>query len=137
MDEPTSRRDFLNGAIAAWAATVAAGGAVAAGASLWPREEPPSTTRIAKSALQNGRATGSLRGAPFLIVASGSGAFALSLVCTHARCIVRWEDAENRFLCPCHKGTFDAEGRRLSGPPPADLRRLELRDAGDTWEVRG
>jgi cytochrome b6-f complex iron-sulfur subunit len=136
MEEPT-RRDFLNRALAAWAATAAAGGAAAAGISLWPREEPPSTTRVAKSDMKDGRATGSLRGTPFVLVASASGATALSLVCTHARCIVRWEDAEKRFLCPCHKGSFDAEGRVLSGPPPSPLRRLEVRDAGDVWEVTG
>ncbi|MEK7467225.1 MAG: Rieske (2Fe-2S) protein [Planctomycetota bacterium] len=137
MDEPTSRRDFLNRALGAWAATAAVGGAAAAGAALWPREEPPSTTRIPKSAVAGGRAAGSLRGTPFVLVVSGSGAVALSLVCTHARCIVRWEDAEKRFLCPCHKGTFDPEGRRLSGPPPADLRRFTVIDAGDSWEVTG
>jgi len=137
MVESSTRREFLNRALAAWAATMAAGGAAAAGASLWPRDEPPSMARIPKSSLQDGRATSSLRGAPFVLVASGSGAVAFSLVCTHARCIVRWEAADKRFLCPCHKGTFDADGRRLSGPPPADLRRFEVRDAGDSWEVTG
>ncbi len=137
MSEPTTRRDFLNHALAAWAATAAAGGAAAMGASLWPRTEPPATARVPKSSLEAGRAAGSVRGVPFVLLASGSGATALSLVCTHARCIVKWTDAEKRFLCPCHRGAFDADGRVLSGPPPAPLRRLEVRDAGDAWEVTG
>lgn len=137
MDDASSRRDFLATSLKAWAALAAAGGAAAAGVSLWPREEPPGIARVPKSAMKDGLAVGSLHSAPFVLLESPSGVIALSLVCTHARCIVQWAPAEKAFRCPCHKGTFDATGKVLTGPPPAPLRRFEVRDAGDTWEVTG
>lgn len=51
--------------------------------------------------------------------------------CTHLSCAVTPDLANNRFLCPCHKGCFDAStGRPLSGPPRRPLPRitLEVRD---------
>ncbi len=137
MDEQTTRRDFLNHALAAWTAIAAAGGGAAVGASVWPRAEPPATVRVPKTSLEAGRASGSVRGIPFVLTAAPSGATALSLICTHARCIVKWSEPDRRFICPCHRGAFDADGRVVSGPPPAPLRRLDVRDAGDAWEVTG
>jgi cytochrome b6-f complex iron-sulfur subunit len=138
MPEPDpSRRDFLTQALAAWAAVAAGGVAAGAGVSLWPREEPPATVRIPKSALAGGYLRESLRGLPIALMAAPGGPIALSLTCPHARCTVKWEEAEKKFLCPCHAGAFDASGKVLSGPPPAPLRRLDVRDAGDSWEVTG
>ena len=42
---------------------------------------------------------------------------ALSSTCPHLGCQVHWQPGEKRFFCPCHNGTFDPEGRALSGPP--------------------
>jgi menaquinol-cytochrome c reductase iron-sulfur subunit len=41
--------------------------------------------------------------------------------CTHMGCPVTWNQAAARFLCPCHGGVFDGNGRPLSGPPPRGL----------------
>ncbi len=51
----------------------------------------------------------------------------LSAVCTHLACNVRWRQDEERFVCPCHKGIYDAEGEVISGPPPRALRKIETR----------
>ena len=57
-----------------------------------------------------------------------SGEFiALSAVCTHLGCNVRWRREESRFACPCHAGFYDPNGDVISGPPPRPLRRLETR----------
>lgn len=48
----------------------------------------------------------------------------LSARCTHLGCQVRWESASGEFVCPCHGGRFDREGRRVAGPPPRPLPRL-------------
>jgi Rieske Fe-S protein len=48
----------------------------------------------------------------------------LSSVCTHAGCPVTWYADQDRFLCPCHGGTFDGDGKNISGPPPKPLTRL-------------
>jgi Rieske Fe-S protein len=53
-----------------------------------------------------------------------SGAlFRMSPVCTHAGCIVHWNEAERTWDCPCHGGRFTADGRRFYGPPASDLDR--------------
>ena len=50
-------------------------------------------------------------------------AIAISADCTHLGCIVTWDAEQNIFKCPCHDGSYDADGNVLSGPPPAALRR--------------
>ncbi len=46
---------------------------------------------------------------------------ALSAVCTHLGCIVKWIPGEAILFCPCHAAKFDTSGRVLAGPPPAPL----------------
>lgn len=53
--------------------------------------------------------------------AANGVAHVLSPTCTHAGCIVNWNDAESTWDCPCHGGRYTAEGKRLYGPPPRDL----------------
>ena len=47
--------------------------------------------------------------------------YRLSPVCTHAGCIVHWNEAERTWDCPCHGGRFTPDGRRFYGPPAKDL----------------
>ncbi len=49
------------------------------------------------------------------------GLLVMSAICTHLRCIVRWNEPENVFECPCHAGVFNAVGEVLAGPPPRPL----------------
>lgn len=51
---------------------------------------------------------------------------ALNPVCTHAKCIVCFNHAERSWDCPCHGGRFDTDGKVLTGPPRADLQRINL-----------
>lgn len=48
---------------------------------------------------------------------------AISADCTHLGCIVTWDEDQKLFKCPCHDGRYDSEGRVISGPPPAPLKR--------------
>jgi nitrite reductase/ring-hydroxylating ferredoxin subunit len=55
---------------------------------------------------------------------------ALSSVCPHLGCQVRWEVQNNRFYCPCHNGVFDPSGVATGGPPGEagqSLSRYELK----------
>ncbi|MBT4643668.1 MAG: ubiquinol-cytochrome c reductase iron-sulfur subunit [Deltaproteobacteria bacterium] len=52
---------------------------------------------------------------------------AISATCSHLGCIVTWDEDEKQFKCPCHNGVYDLEGKVVSGPPPAPLRRHKTR----------
>ena len=41
----------------------------------------------------------------------GKGYIALSRTCTHLGCLLEYDKASNRLVCPCHAGVFDLEGR--------------------------
>lgn len=53
--------------------------------------------------------------------------YALSLICTHKQCTVRFKPDLGEFRCPCHQGRYDAQGRVLAGKPPRPLARLGVR----------
>ena len=54
-----------------------------------------------------------------------------SSTCTHLGCGVRWEEDKKQFLCPCHGGVFDKDGKPVSGPLFKPLDRLQARVAED------
>lgn len=58
-----------------------------------------------------------LQGTPVLIRRDQSGFQAFSSVCPHLGCRILWEEENQRFFCPCHKGVFNPRGKALSGPP--------------------
>jgi menaquinol-cytochrome c reductase iron-sulfur subunit len=45
--------------------------------------------------------------------------------CTHLKCPFYWDDKQGIFVCPCHGGKFDMDGKVLGGPPPRPLDRWE------------
>jgi menaquinol-cytochrome c reductase iron-sulfur subunit len=47
----------------------------------------------------------------------------LSNVCTHLSCRVNWSDDLKEYVCPCHDGRFDSQGKVISGPAPRPLDR--------------
>jgi succinate dehydrogenase / fumarate reductase, iron-sulfur subunit len=51
--------------------------------------------------------------------------------CTHLGCIVKWDKPSNGFKCACHGGTFDRQGKVLSGPPPRPLDRYNFKIDAD------
>lgn len=51
---------------------------------------------------------------------------ALSGLCTHQSCPVEWKSDVKRFQCPCHGGSYDSMGKRLSGPPVGPLSSMEV-----------
>jgi menaquinol-cytochrome c reductase iron-sulfur subunit len=48
---------------------------------------------------------------------------------------VRWVDAAERFICPCHGGVYDLLGRRVGGPPVRPLDRFYTRVVGGLVQI--
>jgi glycine/D-amino acid oxidase-like deaminating enzyme/nitrite reductase/ring-hydroxylating ferredoxin subunit len=46
---------------------------------------------------------------------------ALNPTCTHAGCIVQFNEAEKSWDCPCHGGRYDISGKVLTGPTTKNL----------------
>jgi Rieske Fe-S protein len=57
----------------------------------------------------------------------GDGYRALSAICSHLGCRVRFDAAKDQFICPCHGGVYSRDGRVVAGPPPEPLTRLTVR----------
>ncbi len=53
--------------------------------------------------------------------------FAISAICTHLGCVVKWKENQGEFVCPCHGGVFDTKGNVKSGPPPGGLPAYPVR----------
>jgi len=52
---------------------------------------------------------------------------AISTRCMHLGCPVRYVSASERFICPCHGGVYDKEGKVGGGPPVRPLDRFYTR----------
>jgi len=60
---------------------------------------------------------------------------AISTRCMHLGCPVRFVEASQRFICPCHGGVYDFEGKRTGGPPVRPLDRFYTRVRNGNVEV--
>lgn len=56
---------------------------------------------------------------------------AYSPYCTHLGCAYRWDEKNEKFLCPCHDSFFAIDGAVLTGPSPRPLDRYEVRVEGN------
>lgn len=60
---------------------------------------------------------------------------AISTRCMHLGCPVRFVDASQRFICPCHGGVYDFQGQVAGGPPVRPLDRFYTRVRNGVVEV--
>ena len=60
---------------------------------------------------------------------------ALSTRCMHLGCPVRYIQAAQRFVCPCHGGVYDFRGKVAGGPPVRPLDRFYTRVRNGQVEI--
>jgi menaquinol-cytochrome c reductase iron-sulfur subunit len=63
------------------------------------------------------------------------GYVAISTRCMHLGCPVRFVPASERFICPCHGGVYDFQGKVDGGPPVRPLDRFYTRIRNGQLEV--
>jgi len=75
---------------------------------------------------------------PVGVYRDGTGqVHAVSAVCTHMDCLLKWNDGETSWDCPCHGSRFDYDGTVLDTPAVEDLAAYDdlsaigLRDRGE------
>ena len=69
---------------------------------------------------------------PGLLILAADGTYrALSATCTHLGCTVQYRSDLREIWCACHNGTYDLNGRNVSGPPPRPLTVFEVHERGD------
>ena len=69
---------------------------------------------------------------PGLLIRTASGEYrAMSATCTHLSCTVQYRDDLRQVWCACHNGTYDLEGRNVSGPPPRPLEEYNVNIQGE------
>jgi cytochrome b6-f complex iron-sulfur subunit len=75
------------------------------------------------------------------LVNRGGQIRALSRICTHMGCLLRFSHGEQAFVCPCHGAEFNLDGQLRYGPdkygqtlPP--LPSIDVRIRGQVVEVR-
>ena len=73
----------------------------------------------------------------YVLTENGRDYIAMSNVCTHLGCRVRWVAEEDQFFCPCHNAVFGKDGEVVSGPPPRPLDRYEVKIENDQIFILG
>jgi menaquinol-cytochrome c reductase iron-sulfur subunit len=63
----------------------------------------------------------------YVLTEDGRDYLALSNICTHLGCRVRWISDQGQYFCPCHNAAFDKFGEVAWGPPPTPLDQYETR----------
>jgi cytochrome b6-f complex iron-sulfur subunit len=128
-----------------WANLLLGGGVVASIASflypafryIIPPEVTESTSRSVVAAKVGGLKPNSgiifkFGSKPGILIRTREGGYkAFSAVCTHLNCTVQYREDTRQIWCACHNGTYDLEGRNVSGPPPRPLEEFNVNIQGE------
>lgn len=70
-----------------------------------------------------------LKGDPYYLITTSDNSlekFAINAICTHLGCVVPWNVAEQKYMCPCHGSQYNSQGKVIRGPAPKSLSLAEL-----------
>lgn len=119
-----SRRNFLNMALGTLTAIFSVSLSGPLFRFLWPRyDKSGGEGRIgiqAEEMLVGQSRIVLLKGEPVLVIRETNRVVALSAVCTHLGCLVKYQGG-GVVLCPCHAAAFDLSGNVTGGPAPRPL----------------
>ncbi len=150
----SSRRRFLSGAIAAMGGVITAvvgipaiayivGPALTQQAVEWiqlgsVRKVEKGTPTLFKVTLthQTGWVTSQEEIDAYVLTDDGQNFVALSNICTHLGCRLRWIPEQGKFFCPCHNGIFNKDGSIVSGPQPRPMDRFQTKLENDTIFIK-
>lgn len=90
------------------------------------RLTPPDAARLSEIRPGEGK-TVRVRGERLAVYRDPQGSLhAVSSVCTHLGCVVKWNAAEKTWDCPCHGSRFGVDGAVLDGPAARALARRSV-----------
>lgn len=135
---PVSRRAFIGSAMIGSALAAAAGIIYPLARYLLPESKggggKKETYTVSLNEIHVGEARFFTfkRKAALLIRKTDTDIVALSAVCTHLGCIVKFHEDTKQLVCPCHGAKYDQSGRVLAGPAPKPLAAYNTRiEAGN------
>jgi cytochrome b6-f complex iron-sulfur subunit len=125
-EQTVTRRDFLvSGAMATSLAAVGVVGGSFGWQFIYPATAKIPTVQVLATSLSKlapgTRLVMKLGGNEVVLVNKNGTVRAISTVCTHLGCRAAWDEGRQQFVCPCHTGIFDADGKVVSGPQPRAL----------------
>ncbi len=135
MEENLSRRSFLKKAVGIVVGLTAASSAAPIVRYLIPKLSKEGDNILTnadgepmneKDIAEGSSFVGSSAFGPTIVVRNAGKLIAYSAVCTHLGCLVKWQQNDDTFLCPCHAGRYDINGKNISGPPPAPLPKYSV-----------
>lgn len=128
-----NRRNFLNIALGALTAVFSASLFYPLIRFLWPSaDQAGGEGRIGiplEEMLVGQSRVVMVRGEPVLVVLEANKVAAVSALCTHMSCVVKYGGA-GVISCPCHAATFDLNGNVMGGPAPRSLPSYPVRIEG-------
>lgn len=62
-----------------------------------------------------------------IILKKNNKIVAMSDICTHLGCKIKFIKDKNIFQCPCHRSEFSIYGKVIKGPAKKNLKRLKFR----------
>ncbi|MBI5683333.1 MAG: Rieske (2Fe-2S) protein [Deltaproteobacteria bacterium] len=141
IHDNTSRRKFLSNAFMTFGLSFGLGALfVRFGQFITPDRKEKMTAKVLIGNLaeipENAATPLEISGNKILVVRSEDGFNAFSRRCTDLGCLVSWEPAKQQFICPCHQGVYDKNGKNIAGPPPRPLDRFEVVAKGENVYIR-
>ncbi|MGH2589806.1 MAG: ubiquinol-cytochrome c reductase iron-sulfur subunit [Actinomycetota bacterium] len=100
-----------------------------------PETYKPAIITIVPDIGETGKTTAYVRRGSEELDESPDEFIAVSNRCAHAGCPTRYVEAAGNFICPCHGGVYDFQGKVIGGPPVRPLDRFQTRVTDGQVEV--